>query len=282
MNDLDTTTTNGDSDRAPAGTVQGPLAAVALGVAVLALAVAGAGTWISVVRDGNGIGTSGAPIATTTGDPARNELFDGPEALLAVIEKVQSSVVAIECGNDSGTGFGTGFAMNLDLREPAGPFTTVIVTNHHVIDECIDGAGTLSVFGGSELDEAGLVEIAGYDEENDLALVEINLEVPSIKESDTFAEPGWWSMAVGNPYDSDFKTVLHNYVTIGHIGKVLDEYWNYTSAIINPGNSGGPLVNARGELIGITSMSEASTEAGVWNLAIDSAALCKTLVDCGT
>ena len=280
MTDLIHPEHHGEASTLQGSARSGNLAAVALGVAVLALAVAGAGTWVAVMRDGDG--GSATSTAAATGDSARNDLFDGPEALLAVIEKVQSSVVAIECGNDSGTGFGTGFAMNLDLREPAGPFTTVIVTNHHVIDECIDGAGTLSVFGGSELDEAGLVEIAGYDEENDLALVEIDLEVPSIKESDTFAEPGWWSMAVGNPYDSDFKTVLHNYVTIGHIGKVLDEYWNYTSAIINPGNSGGPLVNARGELIGITSMSEASTEAGVWNLAIDSAALCKTLVDCGT
>lgn len=279
MNDLDTTAPNEDSHRAPAGTGQGPLAAVALGVAVLALAVAGAGTWITAVRDGDG-----APATTTsdssTGGSGRDELFDGPADLQAVIDEVQSSVVAIECGNDSGTGFGTGFAMDIDLRDPAGPFTTVIVTNHHVIDGCIDGAGTLSVFGGSELDEAGLVEIVGYDVENDLALIEIDLDVPSIAESKTFAVRGWWAMTVGHPYDDIFDAVLYDYVTIGHVGYVLEETINYTSAIINPGNSGGPLVNARGELIGITSMSQASTEAGVWNYAIDSDVLCESLLQC--
>jgi len=276
MNDLDTTAPNEDSHRAPAGTGQGPLAAIALGVALLALAVAGAGTWITVVRDGDGTGTTSAPTATTTGNPGRNELFDGPADLQAVIEEVQSSVVAIECGD----GGGTGFAMDIDLRDPAGPFTTVIVTNHHVIDECIDGAQTLSVFGGSDFDEAGLVEIAGYDEENDLALVEVDLDVPAIAESKTFAVRGWWAMTVGHPYDDIFDAVLYDYVTIGHVGYVFEETVNYTSAIINPGNSGGPLVNARGELIGITSMSQASTEAGVWNYAIDSDVLCESLLDC--
>ena len=274
MNDLDTTTAPDGPDPAPRSASQSPLAAVALVVAVLALAVAGAGTWVAVMRDGDG--GSATSAAAATGDPARNDLFDGPADLPAVIEEVRASVVAINCGD----GGGTGFAMNIALRDPAGPFKTVIVTNHHVVDECLDGAQPLSVFGGPEFDEAGLVEIAGSDDENDLALVEIDLEIPSIKEAETFASRGWWAMTVGHPYDDIFDAVLFDYVTIGHIGYVLDEEVNYTSAIINPGNSGGPLVNARGELIGVTSMSQASTEAGVWNYAIDSDVLCKKLIEC--
>lgn len=276
MNDFDATATSGVSDHASASTGQGPLAAIALGVAVLALAVAGAGTWITVVRDGDSSSTTSATTATSTGDSGRNELFDGPADLPAVIEGVRTSVVAIECGE----GGGTGFAMDIALRDPAGPFKTVIVTNHHVIDDCIDGSTPIAVFGGTEWTEAGMVEVAGSDEENDLALVEIDLEIPSIKESETFATRGWWAMTVGHPYDDFYDAVLYDYVTIGHIGYVLDESVNYTSAIINPGNSGGPLVNARGELIGITSMAQASTEAGVWNYAIDSDVLCEALLDC--
>ena len=276
MNDLGTTAPNEDSHRAPASTGQGPLAAIALGVALLALAVAGAGTWITVVRDGDGTGSTSAPTATTTGDPSRNELFDGPADLQAVIEDVAQSIVDVACGD----GGGTGFAMDIDIEDSSGPYRTVIVTNHHVIDECLGGAAPLAIFAGEDFVEAGNARIRSADEDNDLALVEIDLEVPPIKVADTFAEPGWWSMVIGNPYDPDFEEILYNFVSIGHIGYVLDKTWNYTTATINKGNSGGPLVNARGELIGITTYASASTEEGVWNIAVDSAALCKSLVNC--
>lgn len=278
MTDLDTTATDGLSDRATGGASHGPLAAAALGVAVLALAVAGAGMWIAVVRDGDGADTTGAPGAATSVDSSRNELFDGPADLPAVIADVTKSIVDVACGD----GGGTGFAMDIDLEDASGPFRTVIVTNHHVIDECLGGAAPLAIFVGENLVEAGDARIRSTDEDNDLALVEIDLEVPPIKVADTFAEPGWWSMVIGNPYDPDFEEILYNFVSIGHIGHVLDETWNYTTATINKGNSGGPLVNARGELIGITTYASASTEEGVWNIAVDSAALCKSLVDCGS
>ena len=87
---------------------------------------------------------------------------------------------------------------------------------------------------------------------------------------------------MGNPLGPDFEeSVLYNSATFGHISKVLNDYWNYTSATINGGNSGGPLVNSRGELIGINTQAGASTEYGVWNIAVDSAILCEKLYkDC--
>ena len=114
-------------------------------------------------------------------------------------------------------------------------------------------------------------------------LLEIDEALPRLANAENFAKRGWWTMAIGNPVDTDFDEyeVLYNSTTFGNISFVLDELWNYTSATINGGNSGGPLVNSRGELIGINSIAGASTEGGVWNIAVDSDALCEQIYDCG-
>ena len=204
-------------------------------------------------------------------------LFAAPDDLDALIKKVGESVVDIYCESGDGSG-GTGFAHD-DEPVTAG-YSTTLVTNHHVIESCWDAGTEVVVYIGDDFETEVMGIIAGVDEENDLALIEIKKRLPLILSAEDFAKPGWWSMAIGNPVDEEIEEVLDRYVSIGYIGFVLDGYYNYTSATLNRGNSGGPLVNSRGELIGINTFATSGLDNGVWNIAVDSDILCEKLYKC--
>lgn len=209
-------------------------------------------------------------VATT------QSLFKAPDDLEGLIEIVGKSVVDIGCDFD-GSG-GTGFAI---ADEPLTEgYATTIVTNYHVIEGCFENDVKVFVYTGEDFETKLTALIAGTDPENDLAILEISETIAPLVEAEFLAERGWWSMAIGNPYDQDIDATLNRYVSIGYIGYVYGGYYNYTSATLNKGNSGGPLVNSRGELIGINTYASSGMDDGVWNIAIDSKVLCENLYDC--
>jgi len=203
-------------------------------------------------------------------------LFKAPDDLESLIEKVSKSVVDIICEFD-GSG-GTGFA--IDSEPLTAGYATTIVTNFHVIEGCFENDSEVFVYTGEDFKTELTALITGADPENDLAILEISETIAPLVEAEFLAERGWWSMAIGNPYDQDLDATLNRYVSIGVIGYVYKGYYNYTSATLNHGNSGGPLVNSRGELIGINTYATSGMDAGVWNIAIDSNVLCENLYDC--
>jgi S1-C subfamily serine protease len=223
--------------------------------------------------------TTAAPSDTSNTDDELREdssenadLYLPPSDLEGFISNVAESLVLIECGDSSGTGFA------FDIEGFEEGYKTFVVTNHHVIDGCIDNPEALTVSFGENYKETTKSEIYNYDEVNDLSLVQIEAELPVLVQAADFAKQGWWSMAIGNPLGD--QELLFNATTFGNIVGVEDERYNFTSAVINPGNSGGPLVNSRGELIGINTFSWASTEDGVANIAVDSGLLCEKVLAC--
>jgi putative serine protease PepD len=204
----------------------------------------------------------------------RDNLFGPPRDLPGLIERIEKSVVDIRCGESGGTGFA------YDDQGTSDGYSTIIVTNYHVVDACIGKGLEPTVRFGPEHKSTSRALINDFDPENDLALIEIKETLPLIEESPTFAQRGWWTMAIGNPYDPLNDAVLINNTTFGYISKVLDNMYNYTTATINHGNSGGPLVNSRGQLIGINTWATSGTEDGTWNIAVDSDVLCDVLYQC--
>lgn len=140
-------------------------------------------------------------------------------------------------------GTGSGFILSSD---------GLILTNAHVID----GADkvTVTLKDGQTLQG----EVLGEDKLTDIAVVKIEAEsLPTVTFADSNAlQIGEWAIAIGNPLGLDntvttgiISATQRNSSQIGVGDKRID--FIQTDAAINPGNSGGPLLNAKGEVIGI-------------------------------
>ena len=199
-------------------------------------------------------------------------LYREPVDLKGFIDEVSKSIVDIICGDARGSGFA------YELGGMDSGFKTFVVTNYHVVEECIEQDAELSLTHGGDDEVPTKSGLYGWDEKNDLALIQIAAELPTLIDAADFAKPGWWTMAIGNPGTE--SGVLFNATSFGHIVGVEDEYFNYTSAVINRGNSGGPLVNSRGELVGINTEVRRSYADGFWNIAVDSDVLCEEVLKC--
>ena len=101
--------------------------------------------------------------------------------------------------------------------------------------------------------------IVGRDPVSDSAVIRLiggpsNLPVASLGDSDSL-ETGDWVMAIGNPYQLGHSVTVGVVSYVGRSFEIGEERWQrliQTDASINPGSSGGPLLNARGEVIGIS------------------------------
>jgi serine protease Do len=192
---------------------------------------------------------------------------------ISVIAEVKPSVVAInteittyDIFNRPYTeeGAGSGWIIDED---------GYIVTNNHVVE----GAQSITV----TLDDGRLfpAAIVGTDFLTDLAVVKIDAEnlVRASEGDSSELVLGEWVLAIGNslglgvtPSEGIVRS-LGASITVSP-GQTLHDLIG-TSAAINPGNSGGPLVNMRGEVVGITSVkiSMVGVEAMGWAISIDSA-----------
>ncbi len=138
-----------------------------------------------------------------------------------------------------------------------------ILTNHHVVSEADEIRVTLQ--GGRQY-EAHIIDA---DAETDLAVIKIDesgLIAARFADSDAI-QVGQWVLAVGNPFGLDHTVTAGIVSAKGRPSMGLADFGNFiqTDAAINPGNSGGPLVNLRGEVIGV---NNAISTRGGGNLGI--------------
>ena len=213
--------------------------------------------------------------ASQGGATGAGDLYAPPENLGRLIDQVRASTVTILCKDSQGSGWVVsldGFGDDASEEDLAldRKYPNEVITNHHVIEECVDKPTSVRARAGDEEYDAYLYT---WDEENDLALVAITQDVPFLEVSKK-PEPGWWAMAVGTPYG------LEGSVSIGNVMNIED-FEVYSTSPLNSGNSGGPMVNSRGEVMGTSTATRIGEEDPQdWNIAVGSPALCVALILC--
>lgn len=181
------------------------------------------------------------------------------EVVTRIFEETLPSVVHITTERNA-TGFShpvpiEGTGTGIIVREDG-----YILTNEHVV------SNASSIIVVLHTGEEYIAELVGTDPMTDIAVIKIpanNLKPAKLGDSSKL-KPGQLAIAIGNPFRFD------NTVTVGVISalnRTIEASKGYkirniiqTDAAINPGNSGGPLINSRGEVIGINSAIFSTSE----------------------
>lgn len=198
---------------------------------------------------------------------------DGTLTVAQAIEKVKPAVVTISTTtivNNSSSDFSSIFGGNSgqQVEEGIGSGFIIsddgyIITNYHVVEGSTNVKVLLSTG-----DEVG-GKVVNYDEEKDIAMVKLDdaSKIPGVAtlgDSDALYA-GEEVIAIGTPLSTDYSAtctkgiisaVNRNVQTSTGITMNLIQ----TDAAINPGNSGGPLINTKGEVIGINNMKIVDSE----------------------
>ena len=189
---------------------------------------------------------------TTTNSKILKLFDDLQDVIISVSNTIKPAVVHIEVVQKSGEFKYKSLASGLIVDQRG-----YILTNEHVVDK----AQSITVTLPSKIEYPA--EIIGTDKQTDLALIQIktqeSLFVAKLGNSDE-VKVGEWVIAVGNPYGFD-RTV--SFGIVSGKGRVFPNLpletqlindFIQTDAAIDPGSSGGPLVNLKGEVIGLNSI----------------------------
>ena len=174
-------------------------------------------------------------------DPA-SDGYVPPRSIEKLVERTQESTVTVWCEPKVGKGSqGTAFAIELET-DVSNSYPTALITNHHVIKNCIGVNHELTI--ALQFEDPVAAVIVKWDEENDIAVLATKMKLPVLELSENATWPGYWVMALGSA-DGYEGSVSFGNVINSNSAEIL------ITNNISSGNSGGPLVDNEGKVVGV-------------------------------
>jgi len=178
-------------------------------------------------------------------DP-KNDGFVPPRIIEQLVDSTQESTVTVWCEPKVGKSKqGTAFAIELKT-DVSDEYPTSLITNHHVIENCIGVKHELAI--ALPYEEPVVAVVVKWDEENDLAVIATKKKLPLLGLSKYDPYPGYWVMALGSA-DGYEGSVSFGNVINSNSSEIL------VTNNISGGSSGGPLVDNEGNVVAVVSWS---------------------------
>lgn len=190
---------------------------------------------------------------------------------VTLVENVKSAVVGIACSVSGGYSIGSGVA----IRDGG-----YILTNQHVVS----GAKSITIYFADKT--SGQASLVWQNPSQDLAIIKSSIDMPYLVTASGMPSVGEDVVAIGTPLSLDFGhtvtkgivSALNRTVEVENSNKTVTYMQNLIQhdASINPGNSGGPIINSRGEVVGINTLKASDAEGIAFAIPIS---LGKSAVD---
>lgn len=229
---------------------------------------AGALAVVAIILGGAGVYLGIGPYLNYQNTDPKTDGFVPPRSIQGLVDRVQASTVTVFCDYSKEDYVqGSGWAIELPISNQKD-FPTTLITNHHVVEQCLGNQGKVAVkiFSGKEFP----AYIDRWDKKNDLAVIGTKAKIAPLQLSEWSPFPGYWVMATGT------ADGFEGSIAFGNVLNTTDTDILITAAISH-GNSGGPLVDNEGNVVGTNSWRSTKEQ---YNGAVSLDAMCIKIMKC--